>query len=79
MATKKTVRKPRAKKVVEPVVEAVAEPVVDTTVSDLEARQSELLGLLDTMQTNGFKDVGNIEVTLSVVNRDLEYARSNAS
>jgi hypothetical protein len=39
-------------------------PVVDT----LAERQAFLLGLLNTMKENNFRDTGNIEVALSQVN-----------
>jgi hypothetical protein len=50
--------------------EKVVEPV-DTTREQLEARQAYLLGLLETLDREGFRDRGNIEVALSVVNREL--------
>lgn len=67
---------PRKKAVVEaPVVEEAPEPVEAPAENPLVARRQELLDLLAVLDRNGFKDKGQIEVELSIVNRDLEAGR----
>ena len=66
-----------AKKIIQEEAEEVkeAKEVVEQKTPNsrevLETRQRELLLLIDTLQKEGVHSIGDLEVKLSIVNRDL--------
>jgi len=62
-----------------PVVEEIPleTPPEDDSIAVLEARQKELLDLLDLLDRNKFSSRGHVENELSVVNRDILELRGH--